>query len=180
LKSHFSKTISIYKYENNFYGKLFNNLLEILLKEKFLIKSKENTWENYLRRIEKYLICIEDVRKIKLNELKDTYKIHSEKKIKIANLKLNKYKDPTNYFTNFISKEKKIMNKFNNIIEQNEKILSLNLDKLEYKIIDFLNVCEKNIIFIDNKKFEEKFNKLFTKAFKLISKFITIFFIFNF
>ena len=148
----------------------------MFFKEKFLNKIKENTWENFLRMIEKYLFCIEDIDKIKLEELKDIYAIETEIEHKKSNESNKFIMTSMNYFLNTIHEDRRIINQYNDILPKIINSFNIILDKLENKVLELLIVCDKNKSLINNKKFEEKFDKLLIKSYKLFSNLIFIYF----
>ena len=57
-------------------------------------------------------------------------------------------------------------------MENNIDNLNKSLDKLENRVLQFLLVCDKNLIIIDNNKFKEKFYHYVIRAFEIFSKLI--------
>lgn len=136
----------------------------------------ENSWKNYVRIIEKYLICLSDIKNFKIDEL-DKNRIISrselKKQLKISIKKLG----AVNYVCRNLINDINILNGYENPLKNTIKILNLTIDKLELRVFEYLKVINYLLKISATKRksitaeLSEIFEEKLIKAYKLFSNF---------
>ena len=145
-----------------------NNMLNLVNKESNE-KFQESCWKNYSRIIDKFLLCLKDIKSCKFDEIENIRilsKFELEKKLKQSSEKLG----PINFVTRNLINDIKNMEKYHKNLINSKENLSKIIEKLENQIFEFLKNFQ-NVFKMskDDDEIKDSFeNKLF-QAFKIFS-----------